>query len=445
MVTAQSDASGVLSPNDYLLAYGYLVQQRSGDTDSDSNPRTIGVGKTGTVTISYQIPKDASVSYSFSATFSLRTSSSTDMVQTQEEQLAGTIAGQTGLTNLRFVTIPGGQACGTTTGTGTSLNFINQLRIAGKVGGTGIDNPIYAFNTPSIASTVTSSSDSGAGSLRDTIAGALPDTGICLQNNLTLSSQITIAKNLSIYGGNNVVLSGNNTTRVFEVTSSFTVGLHGFTISGGRKTADITNVGGDAIVSAGTLNLNGMKINNNRFDGGFGLPMTPNLNADAKGGAIYNSSSGVLNITYSELKSNTVSGAGGTPALPGFPAPGESGGNANGGAIYNQGTLSIGSSQINTNVATGGNGGTGGMGSFTQIQMPPPAPPMIICIMPAGAGGNGGNASGGGVFSTVAFTNNTNIISNTVNAGSGGFAGGPPPCSTAQSFNGTAGNANVVP
>jgi hypothetical protein len=340
VTTAQSNASSVLNPSDYLLAYGYLVQQRSNDTNSDNNPRTIGAGETGTVTISYQIPKDTSSTYSFFATFSLRTTTDTDLIQTQEEQLAGTIAGQATPTNVRFVTVPGGQACGTTTGAGTSLQFINQLRIAGKVGGTGIDTPTYAFNTPSIASTVTSSADSGAGSLRETITNPAANTGVCIENNVTLSSQIAIGNNLAIYGGNNVVITGNNTTRVFEISNGFNVGLYGFAISGGTKVADFTNFGGGAILNAGNLTLSGMKVNNNRFDGGLGLQNTPNLNANAKGGAIFNSSSGVLNIAYSEFKSNSVVGAAGTFATPNTSIAGGAGGNANGGAIYNQGTMS---------------------------------------------------------------------------------------------------------
>jgi hypothetical protein len=456
---AQIDAASILGANDYLLSYGFLVQQRNGDTDSDGNPRTIAAGETGTITVSYQLPKDSSNAYSFVATFSLRTTSDVDVVQTQEEQLAGTTAGQTetSLSNVRKVTVPGGQACGGTLLPGVDLVFINQLRLAGKVGGTGTDTAVYAFNTPRVATVAFLEFLGDPIALRSTIINADDGDGICFLQNSNFSTAglfssvgvLRIAKNITIYGGKDVSVLGGNTTRIFEIATGFNVGMYGFTISNGTSSASATSFGGGAISNAGTLTLGGMKFNNNRFAGlDFATsPFTP-----AKGGAIYNT--GVLNIGYSEFKLNTVQagrGASGTNAILGSGVPGtngELGGAASGGAIFSTGTLQINSSQVSGNSAIGGRGGIGGLG--TTVIDPSDGPPFFgfLCNEPSGFGGLGGNAIGGGIFSSAAFTNNANVTTNTVTAGIGGFAGGPNPCASPDTSNaaaGTASNPNVAP
>jgi hypothetical protein len=450
----QIDAASILGANDYLLSYGFLVQQRNGDSDSDGNPRTIAAGETGTMTVSYQLPKDSSNAYSFVATFSLRTTSDTDLVQTQEEQLAGTVAGQTetSLSNVNKVTVPGGQACGAV-GSGITLRFLNQLRIAGKVGGTGADTATYAFNTPSVATVVPLIFFGDSTQFRNAILNAPDGTGICFRQGFDFSNVnegvLALAKNITIYGGSNASISGGGLTRIFEIANGFNVALYGFTISNGTSSASVTNFGGGAISNAGNLTLGGMKFNNNRFAGlDFATsPFTP-----AKGGAIYNT--GVLKINYSEFKSNTVQagrGASGTNAILGSGVPGtdgELGGAASGGAIFNAGTLQINSSQVSGNSAIGGRGGIGGLGT-TGLD-PSDGPPFasFLCNEPSGFGGLGGNAIGGGIFSSAAFTNNANVTTNTVTAGIGGFAGGPNPCASPDTSNaapGTASNPNVAP
>jgi|GEM_PF-7009365 len=86
--------------------------------------------------------------------------------------------------------------------------------------------------------TVTNSADSGAGSLRNTIAAAVSgDTigfNLTYPATITLASTLTINKNLTIVGpgSSRLTVSGNNAVRVFDVTSGM-VTISGITVSNG--------------------------------------------------------------------------------------------------------------------------------------------------------------------------------------------------------------------
>src|SRR5581483_5067925 len=109
--------------------------------------------------------------------------------------------------------------------------------------------------------TVTTLSDSGAGSLRDAIAstsaGGTVDFAPGLTGVITLNSQITIGRDLTIVGpgldsnGNAIVtISGNNATRIFDITnnasSSITVSISKLTLINGKS----FNVDGGAVAVA---------------------------------------------------------------------------------------------------------------------------------------------------------------------------------------------------
>ena len=93
-----------------------------------------------------------------------------------------------------------------------------------------------------------------------TLTGALPD----------LSSDITI----NGPGANLLTVSGNQVTRVFNVTSGVTIGLSGLTIANGNVTSGGGGVGG-GILNAGTLTITGCAVSGNSVSGGtvglFGL------------------------------------------------------------------------------------------------------------------------------------------------------------------------------
>ncbi len=177
--------------------------------------------------------------------------------------------------------------------------------------------------------TVTSSSDSGTGSLRQAILNANADTSGAADvinfnlgtgaHTITLTSatlDIT-AKNLTINGtgANLLTISGNNKLEDFAIEAGANVTISGLTITQGFSTF------GGGIHNGGILTLNQDTLSNNV--------------ATMAGGAI--SSNSVLTINGSLFNQNT--------------AP-------NGGAIASGGTLTINASTfINNSATAGGDGG----------------------------------------------------------------------------------------
>jgi hypothetical protein len=148
---------------------------------------------------------------------------------------------------------------------------------------------------------VTSTADSGAGSLRDTIAQAnalagadtilfdtagvfaLPQTITLLTGELRISGDLTIIGT----GADRLTVSGNNASRVFLITSFSTVTLDGLTITGGNGVGAVSQGGG------GILNYNStVKVSNSTISGN---------STSLYGGGIlnYNSTVKVSNSTIS--------------------------------------------------------------------------------------------------------------------------------------------------
>ena len=125
--------------------------------------------------------------------------------------------------------------------------------------------------------TVTTTGDSGAGSLRQAIADAAPGDTIVFNAGLAgqtivLSSSLSIAKALTIDGSGlitPVAISGNNATRVFDISSGGIVTLSHLSIISGTTTGR-----GGAIYNAGTLVVRDSTLAGN--------------SASNRGGAIYN-------------------------------------------------------------------------------------------------------------------------------------------------------------
>jgi len=122
--------------------------------------------------------------------------------------------------------------------------------------------------------TVTSAADSGAGSLRADIAAAQPGDTIAFAPNLagqtiTLTSgELNITKGLTIQGpgANQLTISGNGTSREFEVNASQPVVLSGLTLTRGNGGLD-----GGAIYNHTTLTINNCNIVSNQANYGGGI------------------------------------------------------------------------------------------------------------------------------------------------------------------------------
>jgi hypothetical protein len=201
---------------------------------------------------------------------------------------------------------------------------------------------------------------SGDGSLRgelaaaasgDTIAfaGKLKGQTITLtQGELSLSQSLTIAGPVA----NPVTISGNQASRVFDITSSSAiVTLSGLTITQGSDRFDF----GGGIYNAGTLTVSQCTLSGNSAGGGDGggIYNTGTLTvsqsslsgnfAFSRGGGIFNASSGTVTVSQSSLSGNSVGGG-----FRGFAAFG--------GGIYNAGTVTVSQSSLSGNFASQGGG-----------------------------------------------------------------------------------------
>ncbi len=175
---------------------------------------------------------------------------------------------------------------------------------------------------------VSNNADSGAGSLRDGIAGACSGDTVTFDADysITLASELTLDKNLSIDGGaNNITVSGNNVTRVFNVASG-SINLNSLTISNGHAGAQ--NGGGIFVASGAGVTLSNSVMSNNTA---------------AKGGAI-ESYAGALLLTIN----NSVFSGNGSSATHGGTLDLASDANIFNSTFYNN-TASIGGAALNIN------------------------------------------------------------------------------------------------
>ncbi len=157
---------------------------------------------------------------------------------------------------------------------------------------------------------VTNLNDSGAGSLRQAISDADAGSTITFQTGLTgaitLASQLTIDKNLTIQGpgANFLTISGNDAVRIFEITAD-NVTLSGLTIANGRATGEIAQGGGILYTSAGTLTLQQCALSDNSAHSS-GAGNGPGSYVAGFGGGIYNRV-GTVNLTACTLSNNSAS------------------------------------------------------------------------------------------------------------------------------------------
>jgi len=264
--------------------------------------------------------------------------------------------------------------------------------------------------TPALAAilSVTSTNDSGAGSLRAQIAaagsgGTIDFAPSVAGQTITLSSELVISKDLTIQNnsGGTIAVDGNNASRVFHITAG-TVTLQGLTIQHGRAPQDpVTNRangGGVSIEAGARVTLDRDVLQANEARGPDGTSGTTSIGGGpGTGGAIANA--GSLIVTNSTVTENRAQGGNGSS--------GSGGGGGIGAGLFNEGQATILASTFANNQAEGGNGGSG----------------------LSGAGGGGG--LGGAIFqrSGVLLLTDVTLVQNgsTGGAGGAGISGGSIP------------------
>jgi hypothetical protein len=211
---------------------------------------------------------------------------------------------------------------------------------------------------------VTNTSDTGVagdGSLRGEIAAAAAgDTfrfapGLAGQTITLTGGELAITQSLDVegLGARRLAVSGDNASRVFDVSSGATVTIAGLTITGGLADGNspgFTSAGG-GILNSGDLTLTRDVLSDNQAVGDAVHTTLGNRPGGAVGGGVANL--GTLTVSRSLLTRNRVVGFDGRSAT--------SAGNASGGALLNAGTASITGSQFTFNVARAGSDESGTM------------------------------------------------------------------------------------
>jgi hypothetical protein len=203
--------------------------------------------------------------------------------------------------------------------------------------------------------TVTSTADSGAGSLRDDIAAAHAGDTINFSSSLAgqtislTSGHLVINKSLTIQGlgAGQLTVSGEGMSRVFDIAAGANVTVSGLTLSDGsgyeyRNAFDrsLWDGLGGAIFNLGTLTVSSCTISGS--------------SATNEGGGIYNA--GTLTVNNGSTLSGDSSYLGGgifnasnaTANVSGCTFSGDSA-YQDGGGIYNGGKLTVGSSIFSQN------------------------------------------------------------------------------------------------
>jgi hypothetical protein len=181
--------------------------------------------------------------------------------------------------------------------------------------------------------TVLNNADSGAGSLRDTLAAAQSgdtivfDPSLILQTITLTSGPLALSSNLTIdgLGADLLAISGNQHSRLFELSASAHVTLANLTITGG-----LSSKGGAIFIEGnGSLFLDGDNLSGNGA--------VADSDGNALGGAVYNSAGASLTIQNTSFVNNQSNGK--TESF--------------GGALANAGSLEITGATFTGNAALG--------------------------------------------------------------------------------------------
>jgi len=227
---------------------------------------------------------------------------------------------------------------------------------------------------------VTTTADSGTGSLRDAITTANANAGDII--NITATGTITllsplpaITANMTITGPGaaSLTVSGNNSATVgtiFTIETGVTASISGLTIANGKSTD------GAGIANAGTLSVSDCVISDNQASAGGTISSSGSLtvvgstvsgNSGGQGGGI-RISGGTATITNNTFSGNSASGEGG-------------------GIYVGSGTVTVTNSTLSGNSAVGGGGGIDVAGGTLTVTN------TIVA-------GNNGNGAGDDILGT---------------------------------------------
>ncbi|MDL5038615.1 DUF4347 domain-containing protein [Comamonas sp. Y6] len=287
----------------------------------------------------------------------------------------------------------------------------------------------YQYNLATL--TVTSNADTGVGTLRNAIAGAITGDTITFSSGMTVgltTGQLVINKGITIDGDLNndgvadVTLDANYHSRVLQVQAGSNVMLDGLVITRGLVSGDggdagsglaAANAFGGGIWNAGTLTLLNTSVTANAAAGGgggggnFAYDGGGGGGGGALGGGIggRGGESGVSNNLGGSGSANQGGHGGADSAFPGMGGQGGTGVGGAGGSYLGYSTGGTGGTATNGSISIGGGGG--GLGTDAT-------------------GGAGGSAAGG-IYNAVGGTINVignSIINNNLGAGGGGGGGG---------------------
>jgi len=293
-----------------------------------------------------------------------------------------------------------------------------------------------ADNFCSLPEAITNANDD-AQTIDDCVGGSGNDTiqfsDILGTNTITLGAtlpNISDTDGLTIDGGGDITIDGNNTYRIFIVDASVPLTLANLTATKGKCGSCL---GGVVYTLSGTLTITNSTISNSTQaiynDSGITAITNSTLSGNSSlfGGAIENS--GTLNITNSIFSGNSVSATGGGSAIYNVGVvsiknsifANNTGTDHARGAIYNLGTVTISNSTFSANSISGGNPCCNGVGAIYNQ--------YIMTITNSTFSGNSTDTTGGaadiyqlGGSSVLNLYNN--ILANDAGGGNCSFSGG---------------------
>ncbi len=284
---------------------------------------------------------------------------------------------------------------------------------------------LECLETRTVPSTLTvlNNADHGAGSLRTIVAAAANGDTIVFAHSvqdITLTSgQLAITKSLTIAGpgAGRLTISGNDASRVFDISNGATVTIDGVAVANG---ATVGGLGGGGILNeaGATLTLEHSVVTDNTATAASDV-------VDVFGGGLLNEgSASVLSSTFS---GNQAVGGGGSSFF----------GGSVGGGIDNYGgaTLTVTNSTFNENQALGSGAGDFGIGGAIEsnagLDVAHPSTATInnslfignVAGGGTGVSGNGGAVDNEGPGTTMTLSNST-FLNNQSVGGTGGFGVG---------------------